>query len=78
MSNCKPAKIPINPGIANFLIFYKNEINKSITILDQSAIGALILPVMHICLDLVYSVGVFSQFSNNSGPVYIELIKYVL
>lgn len=65
MSNCKPTKISISPGIANSLTFYKNHIDKSIIILDQLDIRAFILPAMHICLDLVNSVEVLNQFCNN-------------
>ena len=78
MSNCKPAKISISPEIANSPTFYKNKIDKNIIILNQSAIKALILPVIHICQDLVYSLEILSQFWNNSKSAYVELIKHIL
>ena len=40
--------------------------------------GALIWPAMHSRPDLAYSVRVLSQFSSNSGPVHVRLVKHML
>lgn len=34
--------------------------------------------VIYACLDLAYLLRILSQFCNNFGPVYIELVKYGL
>lgn len=41
MSNCKPAKIPISPGIANSLKLHKDQAEKSTVTWYQSAVRAL-------------------------------------
>ncbi len=33
---------------------------------------------MYSCPDLTYSMRILSRFCSNSGPVHVELIKYVL
>ena len=78
MSNCKPAKIPISPGVANSLTPYEDQAEKSTVAWYQSAVGALMWPAMHARPDLAYSVGVLSRFCNNPGPVHVELVKHVL
>ncbi len=40
MSDCKPAKISISPGLANSLIDYENQAEKGIVAWYQLAIGA--------------------------------------
>lgn len=78
MSNCKSAKILISLWIANSLISYKNQVDKSTIALYKSAVGVVIWLAIYACLDLAYSVKIFSWFCNNPGLVYIELVKHVL
>ncbi len=78
MSDCKPAKIPISPGVANSLIPYENQAEKGTVAWYQSAIGALMWPAIHSRPDLAYSVGVLSRFCSNPGPTHVELVKHVL
>ena len=47
MSDCRPAKIPISPGVANSLTAYEDQAEKSTVAWYQSAAGALMWPAMH-------------------------------
>ena len=38
MSDCRPAKISISPGVANSLIFYENQAEKGTVAWYQSAV----------------------------------------
>ncbi len=67
MSDCRPVKIPISPGIANSLIAYENQAEKDTVSWYQSAVGALMRPAIHSRPDLAYSVGVLSYFAANPG-----------
>ena len=78
MSDCRPAKIPISPGVANSLTVYEDKAEKSIVALYQSAVRALMWPAMHSRLDLAYSVGVLSRFCSNPRLIHVELVKRVL
>ena len=78
MSDCRLAKIPISPGVANSLTAYEDIADKSTVAWYQSAVGALMWPAMHSRPDLAYSVGVLSRFCSNPGPVHVELVKHVL
>ncbi len=78
MSDCRPAKIPISPGVANSLTIYKDQAEKSTIAWYQSAVGALMWPAIHSRPDLAYSVGVLSRFCRSPGPVHVELVKHVL
>ena len=42
MTECKPAFIPIDPGVANSLLPYNGNANKETIKWDQLAIGSLI------------------------------------
>ena len=78
MSDCRPAKIPISPGVANSLTVYEDKAEKSTIAWYQSAVGALMWPAMHSRPDLAYSVGVLSHFCSNPGLTHVELVKHVL
>ena len=78
MSDYRPAKIAISPGVTNSLTAHENQAEKDTVAWYQSAIGALMWPAIHSCPDLAYSVGVLSQFCSKPGPVHIELVKHVL
>ena len=69
MSDCRPAKIPISPGVDS-LTAYEDQAEKSTVAWYQSAAGALMWPAMHSRPDLVYSVGVLSRFCNDPEPVH--------
>ncbi len=78
MSDCKPVKILISPGVANSLIAYENQSEKGTVVWYQSAVGALMWPAIHSRPHLAYSVGVHRQFCSNPGPTHVELVKLVL
>lgn len=78
MSNCKPAKILINFRVANCLLAYKNQANKSIVVWYQFVLKAFIWPAIHTCPELAYSIRVVSRFYKNHGPAHMELVKLVL
>lgn len=78
MSNCRLAKTSINSGVANFLTLYENLVEKNTIAYYQSAIRDFMQPAMDSCPDLVDLVGVLSYFCSNPGPIYVELVKYVL
>ncbi len=67
MSDCRPAKILITPGVANSLIAYENQAEKDTVAWYQSAVGAFMRPAIHSRPDLAYSVGVLSRFCSNPG-----------
>ena len=78
MSDCRLAKILISPRVAHSLSVYEDKAEKSTIAWYQSAVRALIWPTIYSCLDLAYSMGVLSCFCSNPGPIYVELVKYVL
>ena len=78
MTNYKPAKISITPGVTNSLILNEDQADKSSAALYQLAFGAFMRPAMHSCPDLAYSVEVLSRFCSNPGLAHIELVKHVL
>ena len=77
MSNCRPANIPFNPGVAGSLTTYKDQAEQSPIVWYQSAVGALMWPAIHSRPDLAYSVRALSRFCSNPGPAHVELVKHV-
>ena len=67
MSDCRPAKIPISPGVANSLTANENQAEKDTVAWYQSAVGALMWPALHSRPDLAYSVGVLSRIAATPG-----------
>lgn len=78
MSNCRPVKVPISPGVANSLTTYEDQAEKSTIASYQLVMGALMWPSMHSRPDMAYPLGVFSLFCSNPGPTHLELVKHVL
>ena len=78
ISDCRPAKIHISPGVANSLSVYENQLEKGIVVWCQSALRAFIWPVIHSRRDLAYSVKVLSRFCSNSGLSHFELVIHDL
>lgn len=76
--DCRPAKIPISPGVANSLTTDENQADERTIAWYQSAVGALMWRAMQSGPDLAYSVGVLSRFRSNPGPVHVGLVKHVL
>lgn len=74
----RPTKISISFEVTNSLIVYKARAEKNIITWYQSAIATFIWLIMFFCLDLAYSIEIFSHFCSNLGPIHIKLIKYIL
>ena len=54
ISNCKPAKIPINLEVANSFTPYENQTDKSTVPWYQSDVEAFIWPAILGCPDMAY------------------------
>ena len=78
MSKYRLAKISISPEVANSLTVYEDKAENSTITWYQSAVRALIWPAMHSCPNLAYSMGVFSRFCSNPGPIHVKFVKHVL
>ena len=80
-TKCKPASIPMNPGVAKSLLPYDGNADKKTNKWYQSPIGSLMWPSVHIRPDIAYSVGVLSQYSSNPGPtnwnLVIQIFRYL-
>ena len=60
MTDCKPASLPMNPGVANSLQPFDGTADPKTIKWYQSAIGSLMWPAVHTRPDIAYSVGVLS------------------
>lgn len=78
MTDYKSANIFISIEATNSPISYINQAKKSTIAWYQLVVQFFINLAMHLCIDLTYSVGVFSWFCSKIGFVYIKLVKYVL
>ena len=74
MTECKPASIPMDPGVANSLLPYDGNADKETIKWYQSAIGSLMWPAVHTRPDIAYSVGVLSRYCSNPGPTHCNLV----
>lgn len=74
MTECKPISIPIDSRAANFLLFYKGNINKEIIKWYQLAIESLLWPDVYICSNITYAMRVLGQYCKNLGPINCNLI----
>ena len=77
MTGCKPATVPMNPGVANSLLPYDGNADKATIKWYQSAIGSLMWPAVHTRPDIAYSVGVLSRYCSNPGPTHCNLVVQV-
>ena len=77
MQDCRPASIPMDPGVASSLLPYDQEAGHDSIVWYQSAIGSLIWPAVHTRPDISYAVGVLSRYCSNPGPTHIELVKQI-
>ncbi len=78
MTDCKPASLPMNPGVANSLQFFDGTADPKTIKWYQLAIESLMWPTVYTRLDIAYSVGVLSQYCSNSGPTHCSLVVQVL
>ena len=74
MTECKPASVPMNPGVANSLLPYHGNADKATIKWYQSAIGSLMWLAVHTRPDIAYSVGVLSRYCSNPGPTHCNLV----
>ncbi len=81
MTECKPASIPMNPGVANFLLSYNRNADKATINWYQPAITSLMWPAVYTRLDIAYSVGIPSRYCSNPGLTHcnlvIEIFRYL-
>ncbi|SLM38385.1 Reverse transcriptase, RNA-dependent DNA polymerase [Lasallia pustulata] len=75
---CRPAKVPMSPGVPNSLDPNTSQATKDTITWYQSAVGALMWPVMHSRPDSTQSVAVLAQLCSNSSNIHIALVKQVL
>lgn len=74
MSDCKPASVSMNPGVANSLIPSEQQPDKATIKWYRSAIGSLMWPAIQTRPDISYSVGVLSRYCANPGPIHCNLV----
>ena len=77
MADCKPASVPMNPGVANSLLPSDQQADRATIKWYQSAIGSLMWPAVHTPPDISYSVGVFSRYCANPGPIHCNLVVQI-
>ncbi len=77
MTECKPATVSMNLGVANSLLSYDVNTDKATIKWYQSVIGSFMWPAVHICPDIAYSVGVLSCYCSNPGPTHCNLVVQV-
>ncbi len=77
MTDCKPASLPMNPGVANSLQPFDGTADPKTIKWYQSAIGSLMWPAVHTRPDIAYSVGVLSRYCSNPGPTHCSLVVQV-
>ena len=77
MINCKPVSVPMNPGVANSLLLSNQQANRAIIKWYQSAIGSFMWPAVHTQPDIAYSVGVFSRYCANPGPIHCNFVTQI-
>lgn len=74
MTKYKPAFIPIDLRVANFLLLYNGNADKETIKQYQLAIRSLIWLAVYICPEIAYSVGVLNCYCSNPGLIYCNLI----
>ena len=74
MADCKPASVPMNPGVANSLLPSEGQADRATIKWYQSAIGSLMWPAVHTRPDISYSVGVLSRYCANPSPIHCNLV----
>lgn len=77
MLDCRPSSVPMDPGVAGFLLPSDQIADKATVTWYQSAIGSLMWPAVHTRPDISYSVGVLSRYCSNPGPAHIQLVKQI-
>lgn len=78
----KPASIPINSGVANFLLLYDKKADREKIKLYQSFIRSFIWPAVHIHANIACTVGKHGCYCNNWGHTYFnpvnKIFRYLL
>ena len=77
MQDCRPASIPMDPGVTSSLLPYDQEAGHDAVVWYQSGISSLIWATVHTRPDISYAVGVLSRYCSNPGPTHIELVKKI-
>ena len=62
LEGCRPAKVPMSPGVPNSLDLNTGQATKDTITWYQSAVGVLMWRAMHSRPDLVQLVAVLAQF----------------
>lgn len=74
MTECIPAFIPIDFGVANFLLPFNQNADKKTIKCYQLAIRSFMWLAIYIYLDIAYSIEILSFYCSNSEPTYCNLI----
>ena len=81
MTLCKPASIPMDLGVSNFLLPYDRNTDKEIIKWYHSAIRPLIWMAVNTCPDIAFLVGLLSQYCSNRGyrdcNLVIQIFRYL-
>ncbi len=74
MTECKPASIPMDPWVANFLLPYDENADKKTMKWYQAVIGSCMWPAVHTRPNIAYSLGVLSQYCINLRFTHCNLV----
>ena len=74
MADCRPASVPMNPGVANSLLPSNNQADRATMKWYQSAISSLMWPAVHTQPDISYSVEVLSRYCTNPSSIHCNLV----
>ncbi len=77
ITGCKPATVPMSPGVATYLLLYDGNVDKVTIKWYPSAIGFFMWPAVHTRSDIAYSLGILSCYFSNSGPTNCNLVVQV-
>ena len=77
MLDCRPAAIPMDPGVPNSILPYDGKADYDTIVWYQSAVGSLMWPAVLTRPDISLAVGVISRYCGNPGPAHIKLVIQV-
>ena len=75
--DCKPCKIPMDPGAASHTELLTEEADKETIVYYQSAVGSLMWAVTMTHPDLAYAMLILSRYLSNPGKEHLALLKNV-
>ena len=81
LTNAKPVSTPMEPGTQYSIDQCPSSINQMLKMQEvpySEAVGSVLWPAVVSLPDVVFAVGVFSQFIQNPGPAHWEGLKRVI